>query len=143
MRILLVDSSEDFLTGLTAWLEGETEIDIVGTAHTGIEAVEAVDRLRPDLVVMDVTMSRMNGFEATREIKAGERSPHVVLTTFHASETARREAKAAGADDLIAKAEVTEKLQSLIDDLVSGRDPVEGFRSNSLRRRSRPKEKGV
>jgi CheY-like chemotaxis protein len=64
---------------------------------------------------MDVSMPRMNGLEATREIKAAPGGPRVVLTTFHASEAARAEARSAGADELIAKSEVTTKLRALID----------------------------
>jgi DNA-binding NarL/FixJ family response regulator len=120
--VLLVDSSDDFLDGLSAWLEREPSVVIVGKARTGLEAVDQVDRLHPDLVVMDITMSNLNGFEATREIKATPGAPHVVLTTFHDSEAARAEALAAGADELIAKAEVTTRLRTLIEGIAPGQD---------------------
>jgi DNA-binding NarL/FixJ family response regulator len=117
VRVLLVDSNDDFLEGLTAWLAGEPNVEIVGSANTGAAALELIERLRPDLVLVDVSMSPMNGFEATRKIKAAPRAPIVVMTTFHASQTARNEAWAAGADALLAKAEVTARLKGLIRDI--------------------------
>ena len=159
VRVLLVDSSDDFLEGLAAWLELEPNVVMVGRARTGLEAIEQVDRLKPDLVVMDIGMSSMNGFEATREIKALPGGPRVVLTTFHDSAAARKQARAAGADELIAKADVTNKLRALIESFArTGRgaqtraperfEPLEstdGVSSESQRRVSRPrrKEKGV
>jgi CheY-like chemotaxis protein len=108
----------------------------VGTAHSGSEAVAKVDELSPDLVLMDVTMPGMNGFEATRAIKAKPDAPIVVLLAFHDSETARHEAWAAGADDLMAKANVTEGLRALVRDLVSGRRRM--AHATNERTRSRP-----
>ena len=120
LKVLLVDTSDDFLDGLADWLEGEQTVVVVGKARSGSDAVVEVDRLRPDLVVMDLSMSTLNGFEATREIKATPGAPQVVLTTFHDSEAVRSEAKAAGADDVIAKAEVIDRLRRLIEGLAPG-----------------------
>jgi DNA-binding NarL/FixJ family response regulator len=74
---------------------------------------------------MDVSMTSMNGFEAARRIKSNPSAPTVVLTTFHDSEAARNEAWAAGADLLIAKADVTSRVREVIKDLAAGRVPGE------------------
>lgn len=121
VRVLLVDSNDDFLDGLSDWLAGEPDVEVVGAARTGEEGLELVERLRPNLVLMDVSMSRMNGFEATRRIKDNACAPTVILTTFHASETARHEAWTAGADALLAKVELTARLRELIRDIAAGR----------------------
>jgi DNA-binding NarL/FixJ family response regulator len=121
IRVLLVDDNDDFLDAVNAWLADEPRLDVVGAAHTGRQAIDEVERLHPDLVLMDVTMSEMDGFGATRQIKSKPESPRVVLMTFHASAAARHEAWAAGADEFISKAEVTDRLTGLIRDLLSER----------------------
>jgi DNA-binding NarL/FixJ family response regulator len=121
IRVLLVDSNDDFLDGLTAWLAREADVEVVGTARTGEEAIQLADRLRPDLLLMDVSMSGMSGFEAAREIKSSPGAPTVVLTTFYQGEAVRHEAWVAGADGLIPKADVTSRVRSLVRDLVAGR----------------------
>jgi DNA-binding NarL/FixJ family response regulator len=123
VRVLVVDRNDDLLDGLSAWLRREPNVTIVGSARTGPEAVDLVDRLRPDLLIMDISISGMNGFEATRKIKSVPRAPAVVLMTLHDSEAARAEAWAAGADDLIPTAEVTGRLRKLLEDLAAGRTP--------------------
>jgi len=136
IRVLLVDDSDDFLDVVSEWLTADPGIAIVGTARTGCEAVARVEELKPDVVLMDVTMPGMNGFEATRSIKSKPDSPVVVLLAFHDSETARHAAWAAGADDLMAKANVTAGLLTLVRDLVAGRQPaaqVTGEKKRSTR----------
>jgi CheY-like chemotaxis protein len=121
IRVFLVDDSVDFRDVVSAWLTADRGIEIVGTAGSGSEAITEIERLRPDVVLMDVTMPGINGFEATRRIKSKPDAPVVILLTFHDSETARNEAWAAGADDLVAKAHVTDDLLGLVRDAVSGR----------------------
>ena len=77
---------------------------MVGIAETGLEAVDRVAELRPDLVMMDIRMPEMDGLEATRRIKGREDAPVVIMFTLEDSEGARAAAKRAGADDFVAKA---------------------------------------
>jgi DNA-binding NarL/FixJ family response regulator len=135
IRVLLVDDSDDFLDVVSEWLTADPGIEIVGKAHTGSEAVTRVEELKPDVVLMDVTMPGMNGFEATRSIKSKPGAPQVVLLAFHDSETARHAAWAAGADDLMAKADVTDGLLGLIRDLVSGQPAARAARRSTRSRR--------
>ena len=74
-------------------------------------------QLVPDLVLMDVSMSEVNGFEAARKIKSVADAPAVILMTFHDSHAARLEAWAAGADSFLAKSEITGRLTVMIEDL--------------------------
>ena len=140
VRVLLVDDNDDLLDGFSAWLRTEPNVEIVGCARTGLEAVELVERLRPDLLLMDIVIPGMNGFEATRKIKSRPGAPTVVLTTFHDSEAARAEAWAAGADELIAQAEVTGRLRKLIRDLATGRTPRKTDTPTRAKKRSSTKE---
>lgn len=82
LRTLLVDDSPDFLGRLEKWLVSHPGFEIVGKAYSGLEAVKEVSVLRPDLVVMDVAMPLMNGYEATMSIKEGVHRPMVILISF-------------------------------------------------------------
>lgn len=83
IRIVVADDHAIVRRGIAALLEGKPDIEVVGEAADGIEAVEQVDRLRPDVVLMDLVMPRMDGIEAIRRIT--ERFPGtriLVLTSF-------------------------------------------------------------
>ena len=82
IRTLLVDDSPEFLGRLERWLFGHPVFEIVGKAYSGSEAVKQSSVLRPDLVVMDVAMPLMNGYEATVRIKEGARGPAVILMSL-------------------------------------------------------------
>jgi len=89
IRILLVDDQELIRVGFRLVLEAEADIEVVGEAADGEEAVREVDRHRPDVVLMDVRMPRMDGIEATARVVATHPSSRVlVLTTFDLDEYA-------------------------------------------------------
>jgi len=67
---LLVDDSEEFLNSATGFLTMDSEVEVIGRARSGAEAIEQALRLRPDLILMDAAMPGMSGFDATREIKS-------------------------------------------------------------------------
>jgi DNA-binding NarL/FixJ family response regulator len=83
IRVLLADDQRLVRAGFRMILRAEPDIDVVGEAGDGVEAVEATRRLRPDVVLMDVRMPRLNGIEATRLLLALPEPPRVlVVTTF-------------------------------------------------------------
>jgi DNA-binding NarL/FixJ family response regulator len=103
IRVLLVDDQQLVRTGFRMILADEPGIEVVGEAADGRQAVEAVERLRPDVVVMDIRMPNMDGVEATRRLLADAPSPRVlVLTTFDADEHVV-EALRAGASGFLLK----------------------------------------
>ena len=82
-RVLIADDDDLMRAGLVELLSGEPEIEIVGEASTGREAVERTRRLDPDVVLMDVRMPDLDGIEATRELMRAAPSARVlILTTF-------------------------------------------------------------
>ena len=81
-RVLIVDDQDLVRDGLRAIFEDVHDIDVVGEASDGLEAVAAVSALAPDVVLMDLRMPRLDGIEATRRIVAGSEARVVVLSTF-------------------------------------------------------------
>ena len=88
IQILLVDDHNMVRQGLRVLLEAEQDIEIVGEAETGRQAVQMVKNLRPDVIVMDVAMPNLNGLEATRQImKEAPGSKVLVLSSYSMTNT--------------------------------------------------------
>ncbi|MDZ4064177.1 MAG: response regulator, partial [Coriobacteriia bacterium] len=81
IRVLIVDDSLVAREMLAQILATDVDIEVVGTARDGREAVEAVSRLRPDLITMDIHMPQMDGLEATEEIMAYHPTPILVVSS--------------------------------------------------------------
>ncbi|MFE2974853.1 response regulator [Streptomyces sp. NPDC059258] len=98
VRLLIVDDDPLVRAGLTLMLGGDQGIDIVGEGADGQEAEELVERLRPDVVLMDIRMPVMDGLTATERLRCRPDAPEVViLTTFHADEQVLRAIRAGAA----------------------------------------------
>lgn len=110
VRILLVDDSSDFLNCAASFLAAQPNVEIVGVAHSGREAIRLVEMLTPDLVVMDLVMPEMNGLEATRRIKEKLHPPCIIMASLHDTSEYRQMAKTAGADEMISKDKVGQAL---------------------------------
>lgn len=121
IRVLLVDDHGLVLTGFQLILEAEDNIEVVGQASSGSEAIVLADRLRPDVVCMDVQMPGMDGIEATAHIMAEQAAPPriLMLTTFH-DEQAVRASLRAGASGFVLKNSPPETLIEAINVLHSG-----------------------
>jgi two-component system response regulator NreC len=86
ITVLLVDDHAMFRAGIRALLEAEGHVEVIGEGSSGDEAVDLVRQLKPDVVVMDLSMPGSNGLEATRRIAALELDTHVLVLTVHAEE---------------------------------------------------------
>lgn len=82
IRVLIADDQGMVRTGFTVFLSSQPDIEVVGEAANGQEAIERVAELKPDVVLMDVRMPVMDGLEATRRLMAAGESKVLILTTF-------------------------------------------------------------
>jgi DNA-binding NarL/FixJ family response regulator len=115
IEVLVVDESEAFLASTLLWMAERPDLRLVGTARNSIEALAAVDRLSPDLVIVEALLPGIDGFHLARELKSRTNPPRVLLVTFHASAAARDEASAAGADGFLAKYDFSDELEAILE----------------------------
>jgi DNA-binding NarL/FixJ family response regulator len=103
IRVLLVDDVNEVRRDLLTLLSLSDEIEIIGEAGNGLEAVSLAESLRPDAILMDMEMPVMDGYEATRRIKSTCPACRVVILTVHDYESAREKAKRSGVDAFLVK----------------------------------------
>ena len=103
IRVLIVDDHALFRRGLQMVLEGENDIDVVGEASDGHEAIERAETTTPDVVLMDVRMPKRTGIEATRAIKDTLPSTKILMLTISDEEADLYEAIKAGASGYLLK----------------------------------------
>ena len=125
IRVVLADDQALVRGGFHSILSGQPDIDVVAEAGDGVQAVDAVAATRPDVVLMDVRMPRLDGIEATRRIvAAGDSAPRVlVLTTFDDDETVY-DAFRAGASGFLLKSAPPRELADAIRTVASGEATV-------------------
>lgn len=119
IRVLLVDDHTMVRQGLRSVLDGYAEIELVGEAGDGEEAVAFVHRLRPSVVIMDISMPKKNGIEATAEIKAHYPDITVIGLSVNAGGENQEAMKRAGASILLTKEAAVEKLYDAIQKVVN------------------------
>lgn len=103
IHVVLADDHDLVRAGLKSALRGQEDFSVVGEARDGLEAVREAKRLRPELVVLDVRMPRLNGIEACREIRAEVPEANVLMLTSFADEKAVMAAIVAGASGFMLK----------------------------------------
>jgi DNA-binding NarL/FixJ family response regulator len=118
IRVLLVDDHPMVRTSLSEVLSDEEGVTVVGECEDGSQVVDAVSRLRPDVVLMDLSMPVMNGLAATEALRAAQLDPRVVVLT--AEGAARHSVAAAGADALLTKDARTDVLLRCLRTVVVG-----------------------
>ena len=135
MRVLLVDDNPEFLKAVERILSLTPNLEVVGSASSGEEAVDQTRTLRPELVLINWSLPRMDGLETTRRINAQPNPPRVIILGLQDYPEYRLAAKEAGAEGFIPKSEFGGKIPSLIDSLVAQEDSKKPRQPNSPGRR--------
>ncbi|MBL8095606.1 MAG: response regulator transcription factor [Anaerolineales bacterium] len=120
IRVLLVDDHRVVRLGLRTLLESEFDIDVIGEAGNGVEAVAAAQALLPTVVVMDISMPEMDGLEATRRIRATCPDTHILILTVHAQERYLFPVLKAGGSGYVLKSTVDTELIEAIRAVATG-----------------------
>jgi DNA-binding NarL/FixJ family response regulator len=114
IRVLLADDHTVLREGIRALLEDQPDMSVVGEAEDGRMAAHMAAELRPDVVLMDIAMPRLNGLEATRQIKRDHPEVAVLMLTMHDNEEYVRQVLAAGASGYVLKRAAASELVAAI-----------------------------
>src|SRR5262249_29475948 len=117
-RILLADDQEEMLKEVRALLDADYEI--VGSVENGEQLVEAAQTLKPDLIVSDISMPRMSGFDAAAQIRQLGLFPKIIFLTVQSSSAYLKKAKALGADGYVLKVYTNEQLPLAVSRVLTG-----------------------
>jgi DNA-binding NarL/FixJ family response regulator len=121
VRMVLAEDHTILREGLRALLSADPKFVIVGEAADGREAVRCVEKLGPDLVMMDLSMPRMTGMDAIREIKKRNAETKIIALTVHKTEEYLRTTLQAGADAYVLKDATREELLLAIENVLKGK----------------------
>lgn len=120
IRVALADDHHLVRQGIRALLEKDAEIEVIGEAENGQEAVQLVEKLKPDVLVMDVAMPRLNGLEAASRVLSSTEKTKVVMLSMYSDETLVRQAVRNGVSGYLLKRSVSEELLLAIRAAVRG-----------------------
>ena len=132
VRILLADDHEVVRQGLRTILKARPDWQIIGEAENGQEAIDCVRDLRPDVVILDITMPVMSGLEATQAICNLRLGTHVLIFTMHDSKSLVKAVRKAGADGYVLKSRAARDLIRAVEAMLGGGTffgPEEGTKS--------------
>jgi DNA-binding NarL/FixJ family response regulator len=126
IRVLLVDDHALFRQGLASLLSSQPDIEVVGEAVDGIEAQVKAQELRPDLILMDLTMPGCDGLEATQRIKQALPDVRIVMLTVHDEDDRLFEAIKSGAVGYLLKSTAAETLIPMLRGVMRGEAAISG-----------------
>jgi len=120
IRLLLVDDHHIVRDGLRALLNSERDMEIVGEATSGRQAVAVAEQLRPDVVIMDLAMPLLNGMEATRQITSGTPTTKVIILSSYSDDPHLEQALAGGAAGYVLKQAAASELVRAVREVQAG-----------------------
>jgi DNA-binding NarL/FixJ family response regulator len=120
-KIIVAEDHKILREGLISLLAGSDDIKVVGEAEDGLEAIRRVDQVRPDLILLDLSMPRMDGLSAIKEIKTRSPKTKILALTIHESEDFILEAFKSGADGYCLKDASSSELLMAIKSVLSGK----------------------
>jgi DNA-binding NarL/FixJ family response regulator len=121
-RVLLADDNDPLLSRIARLLEAE--FHVIGTTSNGRDLLEAADRMRPDLIVCDITMPLIDGFEAARRLRNSGATARIVFLTVHDDSDYLREGLSIGALGYVIKDNLLTDLSHALHEALAGRQFV-------------------
>lgn len=140
IRVLLADDHAVVRAGLKAVLGTAKDIEVVGEARNGREAVETAARLNPDVVVMDLSMDEMDGAAATRELKARGSKARVLILTMHAEDEYLVPLLEAGASGYLVKNAADRDLVDAVRTVAGGHQYLQAAAARALAKELKRRE---
>jgi RNA polymerase sigma factor (sigma-70 family) len=123
-KIVLAEDHTILREGLKSLLSSSQDFEVIGEAADGREAIRCVEKLKPDLILIDLSMPRMNGMEAIREIRRISKEVKILVLTVHKSEEYVLATFKAGADGYVLKDATHEELLMAIQSVLKGRNYI-------------------
>jgi two-component system, NarL family, nitrate/nitrite response regulator NarL len=120
VRILIADDHDVVREGVRAILQKRADWEVCGEAANGQEAVTQIETLKPDVVILDITMPKMSGLDVARKVVHNTPHSRVLMFTMHDSETVEHAVKKSGAHGLVLKLHAARDLVKAVDTLVGG-----------------------
>ena len=118
MKILIADDHGIVRQGLKSLIQNTLNLEVVGEAQDGVEAVKMAKELGPDIVIMDITMPNLNGVEATRQIRANNPKIKIIALSMHPEKHIVKEVLEAGASAYVLKSYLFDELSRALDAIV-------------------------
>ncbi len=119
LKILLVDDNRAFVAMVRQFLDGLPDLEVVGQAHDGVDALSKAEQLRPDLVLLDITMPEMNGLEVARCMQTWPQAPRIIFLSMHDHAAYQSAARDLGAVGFVTKANFVVELLPIIEQMVA------------------------
>lgn len=132
IRVVVVDDHAVVRAGLEQYLATSDDIELVGTASDGLEALELVARVRPDVAIMDLSMPRLDGVEATRRIATEHPGTRVLVLTSFSDQSRILDALSAGAEGYLLKHSEPEEISAAIRSVHAGDSPLDPKAARAL-----------
>lgn len=124
-RVLVADDNETYGTLLSRFVSSQPDMEVVALATDGAEAIHLASLLEPDVVLMDLCMPRLDGFQATRVLADTNRNVKVIALTAHRWADSERRSREAGACAFVRKADVDARLPDVIRSLGGAGDEAD------------------
>lgn len=116
--ILIVDDDPNFRKQTRKFLEQETPYSVCGEAVDGLDAIERARQLKPDLIILDMSMPRMNGLQAARVLRQMMSDVPIILFTLHAGAILFSEVQAVGVSSVVSKTDGFDELRKQVESLL-------------------------